>query len=282
MAEAFAEASRGLFTIILGTLNGIEEREQREIHVTASDEEALLVEWLNETLFLLETEGFLLRRVEVADIGPTSMTATAFGEVFDPERHAIEAHVKATTYHQLQIDHQNSGTLSKRSLAEMLGIRQVYDVAHNIAKIERHMVDAAEVELCVHRKGATRAFPPGHPDVPSHYRHVGQPVLIPGDMGRYSFIAVGTPQGMVESWGSACHGAGRLKSRTAIKKELRGQDVEGLLREQGVVVRAGGWASLAEEMPEAYKDIAEVVDVTDAAGLARRVARTCPIGVIKG
>ncbi|MBI4236154.1 MAG: RtcB family protein, partial [Chloroflexi bacterium] len=153
--------------------------------------------------------------------------------------------------------------------AGALGIRQVYDVAHNIAKIEQHLVDGQETELCVHRKGATRSLPPGHPDVPLRYRAVGQPVLIPGDMGRYSFVCVGTSAAMTESWGSACHGAGRVASRTATKKALKGQDVEAALRKEGIIARGGGWAALAEEMPQAYKDVAEVVRVTDATGLAR-------------
>ena len=166
---------------------------------------------------------------------------------------------------------------------EELGIRQVYDVAHNIAKIERHTVDGEELDLCVHRKGATRSFPPGRHDIPAVYRDVGQPVLVPGDMGRYSFLAVGTGQAMEGSFGSTCHGAGRAESRGGAKRLLKGRDIKQELREQGIIVRAsGGWASLAEEAPIAYKDVADVAEVCHSAGLIRRVARMRPLGVIKG
>ena len=163
-----------------------------------------------------------------------------------------------------------------------LGLRVLYDVAHNIAKIERHAVDGVEQELCVHRKGATRAFPAGHPDVPARYREVGQPVLVPGDMGRYSYILVGEPRAMEESWGSTCHGAGRVQSRQGAKKALRGVDLAQRLAERGIYVRAQSKAGLAEEASEAYKDVKEVVDVLVRAGLCRAVARLRPIGVVKG
>ncbi len=163
-----------------------------------------------------------------------------------------------------------------------LGLRVLYDVAHNIAKIERHVVDGVEQELCVHRKGATRAFPAGHPDVPARYRDAGQPVLVPGDMGRYSYILVGAPRAMAESWGSTCHGAGRVQSRQGAKKALRGVDLAQRLAERGIYVRAQSKAGLAEEASEAYKDVKEVVDVLVRAGLCRAVARLRPIGVVKG
>ena len=163
-----------------------------------------------------------------------------------------------------------------------IGMWQVYDVCHNIAKIERHVVDGKSMRLCVHRKGATRSFPPGHPDVPDRYQEIGQPVLIPGDMGRYSFLAVGDPRAMEVSFGSTCHGAGRLESRTKAKKLLRGRDIQSELEEQGVIVMAKGWASLAEEAPTAYKDVADVVRVSEQAGLSRNVVRLRPLGVIKG
>ena len=163
-----------------------------------------------------------------------------------------------------------------------LGLEQIYDVAHNIAKIEKHTVDERIQSLCVHRKGATRSFPRGHSDVPAIYRNIGQPVLIPGDMGRYSYIAVGTETAMQESFGSTCHGAGRVKSRSAAKKEQRGSDIAYKLGQKGILVRAGSMASLAEEAPEAYKDAAEVVEVADKAGISRKIARARPIGVIKG
>ena len=163
-----------------------------------------------------------------------------------------------------------------------LGLRLVYDVAHNIAKIEKHIVDGQERVLCVHRKGATRAFPPGHPEVPEAYREVGQPVLVPGDMGTESYVLVGTQKAMEETFGSTCHGAGRVMSRAKAKKQAKRRDLRAELEKKGIVVRARGWASLAEEMPDAYKDVGAVVDVVHRAGLSRKVARTRPIGVVKG
>jgi len=163
-----------------------------------------------------------------------------------------------------------------------LGMFLVYDVAHNIAKMEQHRVNGHEMLLCVHRKGATRAFPPGHHDVPARYQDIGQPVLVPGDMGRYSYIAVGTTQAMAETWGSACHGAGRIRSRHEAKRVLKGVDVAGRLAEQGIYVRAQSRALLAEEASEAYKDVAQVIDVLDQAGITHKVCRMHPIGVVKG
>ena len=163
-----------------------------------------------------------------------------------------------------------------------LGLAQVYDVAHNIAKIEEHTVDGEKLTVCVHRKGATRAFPPGHPDVPQACREIGQPVLIPGDMGRGSYIAVGTETAMKMTFGSTCHGAGRAQSRSAAKRSQRGADVARSLAARGITVRAGSMGGLAEEAPEAYKDVDEVVDVTQRAGISRKIVRTIPIGVIKG
>ncbi|MFQ5933170.1 MAG: RtcB family protein, partial [Dehalococcoidia bacterium] len=163
-----------------------------------------------------------------------------------------------------------------------LDIQQVYDVAHNIAKIEEHTLHGEEVELCVHRKGATRAFPAGHPEIPSAYRSIGQPVLVPGDMGRYSFVAVGTAGAMEETFGSTCHGAGRKESRGGARRLLKGVDITQRLASKGIIVKAGSRAGLAEEASEAYKDAAKVVDVAHQAGISRRVVRTRPIGVIKG
>jgi tRNA-splicing ligase RtcB len=163
-----------------------------------------------------------------------------------------------------------------------LGIGLVYDVAHNIAKWERHEVEGRERRLCVHRKGATRAFPPGHPEVASAYRDLGQPVLIPGDMGRYSFVLVGTPGAYRETFGSTCHGAGRRMSRRQAKKTARGRDLRTEFEEQGIQVRASSFGTVAEEIPEAYKDVASVVEVVDRAGIGRKVARLRPVGVLKG
>jgi tRNA-splicing ligase RtcB len=165
---------------------------------------------------------------------------------------------------------------------DQLGLELVYDVAHNIAKIERHEVDGKKLSLCVHRKGATRAFPSSHPDVPRRYREIGQPVLIPGDMGRYSYVAVGTELAMRETFGSTCHGAGRAQSRAAAKRSLRGQDVAHDLAARGIVVKAGSMASLAEEASQAYKDVGEVVEITHRAGISRKVAKLSPMGVVKG
>jgi len=163
-----------------------------------------------------------------------------------------------------------------------LGMRPIYDVAHNIAKVERHRFNGRDVTVCVHRKGATRAFPAGHPEIPAAYRQIGQPVLVPGDMGRYSYLAVGTEQAMAETWGSTCHGAGRLQSRGAAKRSLKGVDIAARLAEQGIVVRAQDRSALAEEASEAYKDVADVVEVLEKAGISRKVAKMRPMGVIKG
>jgi tRNA-splicing ligase RtcB len=163
-----------------------------------------------------------------------------------------------------------------------LGMSLVYDVAHNTAKIERHQVDGQQRDLCVHRKGATRAFPPGHPDVPARYQAIGQPVLVPGDMGRYSYIARGSERAMAETWGSTCHGAGRTQSRHAAKQLLKGINVRQRMAGQGIYIRSANPRLLSEEASEAYKDVADVVDVLDGAGIAKKVCRMRPIGVVKG
>ena len=165
---------------------------------------------------------------------------------------------------------------------EELGMKQIYDVAHNIAKIEEHAVDGRKSKVCVHRKGATRAFPAGHKDIPRRYKDVGQPVLLPGDMGRCSFVAVGTPEAMDETFGSTCHGAGRMLSRGAAKRRLKGSDVVRELENRGIIVKAGNIPSLAEEASQAYKDITAVMDVVHQAGISRKVAMAVPMGVIKG
>jgi len=163
-----------------------------------------------------------------------------------------------------------------------LGLRLLYDVAHNIAKRELHVVDGRERWVLVHRKGATRAFGPGDPRVPARYRAVGQPVLIPGDMGRASYVLRGTAKAMEETFGSTCHGAGRVLSRKAALKRKRGAQVRRDLEQQGIFVFSAGTKTLAEEMPEAYKDVDEVVGVVDGAGISRKVARLRPLGVVKG
>lgn len=163
-----------------------------------------------------------------------------------------------------------------------LGLRLVYDVAHNIAKLETHQLDGRDVRACVHRKGATRAFGPGRPEVPVDYREIGQPVLIPGDMGTASFVCKGTARALADTFGSTCHGAGRLLSRSQALKRAKGRSIAQELAEAGIVVRSRGVKTLGEEMPEAYKDVENVVGVMDGAGVSPRVARLRPLGVVKG
>jgi tRNA-splicing ligase RtcB len=162
------------------------------------------------------------------------------------------------------------------------GFGMVYDVCHNIAKFERHLVEGKQREVCVHRKGATRSLPAGHPLVPEAYRHVGQPVLIPGDMGRASWVLVGTEEALTQSFGSTPHGAGRLLSRTQGAGLGRGEQVRKSLADHGIIVQARSQHTLAEEQPGVYKDVDEVVRVAEATGLARPVARLRPLGCIKG
>ena len=166
--------------------------------------------------------------------------------------------------------------------AEALGMSLVYDVAHNIAKIEEHDVDGQRKKLVVHRKGATRAFPAGRPEIPEVYRQYGQPVLVPGDMGRASYVLVGTAQAMRDSFGSACHGAGRALSRQQAKRAMSAEELVNELSSRGVYVRSATMKGLLEEAPQAYKDVDDVVEATVAAGLARKVVRTRPLGVVKG
>jgi tRNA-splicing ligase RtcB len=163
-----------------------------------------------------------------------------------------------------------------------LGMRLVYDVCHNIAKIEEHVVDGKKMTLCVHRKGATRAFPPGHPALPQKFRKTGQPVLIPGDMGTGSYILVGTEKAMEKTFGSTCHGAGRVLSRAAAIKASKGRSIRREMEDRGVLVMSAAKGTLAEEIPEAYKDIDEVVNVVHGAGLSRKVAKLRAVGCIKG
>ena len=164
---------------------------------------------------------------------------------------------------------------------QKLGMFLIYDVAHNIAKIEKHMVDGQEKTLCVHRKGATRSIPPGHPALPQKYKKLGQPVIIPGDMGRNSYLLIGT-QGAAETFYSACHGAGRVKSRAASAHSTNLHTLLKELESQGIIVKASGRDTIVEEAPQAYKDVNDVVSVVHNAGLAKRVCRMRPLGVIKG
>jgi tRNA-splicing ligase RtcB len=166
--------------------------------------------------------------------------------------------------------------------AKDLGLDLVYDVAHNLAKLEEHEVDGAPRTLCVHRKGATRAFGPGHPELPARYRPIGQPVIIPGSMGTASYVLVGTAEASTRSFASTCHGAGRAMSRTKAKKVMSGAELKNSLEERGITVAASQWRLLAEEAPYAYKDVSQVVDACEGAGLSRKVARLRPAGVVKG
>ncbi len=184
---------------------------------------------------------------------------------------------------------QSMAGLARQSFEQILAgkvkdfdLHTVYDVCHNVAKIEEHVVDGETMKLCVHRKGATRAFGPGHPEVRPVYRDIGQPVLVPGDMGTASYVLVGTTDAMEESFGTTAHGAGRTMSRTAAKKKIWGQDLRDELEQRGIRVRAGSMAGLAEEAPDAYKDIDAVIEVVHGAGLARKVARLRPLAVMKG
>ena len=172
--------------------------------------------------------------------------------------------------------------LALAGLVDRITLNVLYDVCHNIAKIEHHTVEGKRMELCVHRKGATRAFAPGHPQVPEDYRPYGQPVLIPGTMGTSSYVLVGTERAMLETFGSACHGAGRAMSRSAARRQVRGEQLRDDLANADIAVRTASMAGLAEEAPCAYKDVTRVVDVVERVGLARKIARTRPLGVIKG
>ncbi len=163
-----------------------------------------------------------------------------------------------------------------------LGIHQVYDVCHNIAKKETHLVDGRKRTVCVHRKGATRSFPPGHPALCDAYKKTGQPILIPGDMGTASYVLSGTRTAMEKSFGSTCHGAGRVLSRKAAKKKSRGRSISRELEDKGIFVRWTGRSTLSEEMPDAYKDINMVVETVHRAGIAKKVAKLRPMGVVKG
>lgn len=179
--------------------------------------------------------------------------------------------------------------LAKKSFKETfnlsevdLGFNLIYDVCHNIAKLEEHIIDEKKKEVCVHRKGATRAYPAHSNQIPVKYRPVGQPVLIPGDMGRYSFVTLGTEKAMEETFGSSCHGAGRLQSRHQALKQAKGRNLIEELSKSGIVIQSKGYKTIAEEMPGAYKDVSDVVEIMHNAGISTKVAKLRPVGVIKG
>ena len=178
---------------------------------------------------------------------------------------------------------------TRKALAKALGMgvadigpRTVYEVAHNIAKLETHTVDGRERNLCVHRKGATRAFAPGCREIPVEYQAIGQPVLIPGDMGRYSYVLAGTEKAMRETFGSTCHGAGRAMSRVKAKKAAAGRNVIREMEAKGIIIRGQSRRTVDEEISEAYKDVSNVVDACELAGISRKVAQLKPLGCVKG
>ena len=233
--------------------------------------------------YLEEMQGAVRRyRIELPD------RQLACAPVESPEgRNYLAAMACAANY--AWANRQVMTALAKRAFArtlgsseEALGLRLVYDVCHNIAKLESHDVGGRSRTLCVHRKGATRAFPAGHRDVPAVYRSVGQPVLVPGDMGTHSYVCVGTDAAMRETFGSTCHGAGRVMSRSKARKAAAGRKLADELRQMGIFVMATGKGTLAEEMPSAYKNVSDVVGVMERAGIARKVVRLRPLGVIKG
>jgi tRNA-splicing ligase RtcB len=205
-----------------------------------------------------------------------------------PEGQAYLAAMKAAANYAFT-NRQVLTHLIRRSFEEVLAgkvknhhVYQIYDIAHNMAKIETHESGGQEVNVCVHRKGATRAFGPGSPALPDRYRDIGQPVLVPGSMGTASWVLLGTAGSMAQTFGSTCHGAGRMMSRSQAKKSVRGDELREELEAKGIRVRAGSMAGLAEEAPIAYKDVDRVVEVVHEAGIAKKVARVRPLAVIKG
>ena len=183
---------------------------------------------------------------------------------------------------QLCIGSDKASSKSSSQPPENFGLKLVYDVTHNIAKVETHKIDGGEKKVWVHRKGATRAFPPGHPDIPADYRSEGQPVLIPGSMGTSSWILSGSQKAMDLTFGSTAHGAGRMMSRSAAKRQYWGADIKTALEKRGIVVRAASASVLAEEADPAYKNVDLVADVSDKVGIATKVARLVPLAVVKG
>ena len=165
---------------------------------------------------------------------------------------------------------------------QKLGMNLIYDVSHNMAKIENHIIDGKTTKLCVHRKGATRAFNPGHPEIPQRYSSMGQPVIIPGDMGTHSYLLAGTQQAMENTFGSTCHGAGRVKSRSEAKRTLDSNQIIKELKTKGIIIRAASRGTIVEEAPQAYKNVNKVVDIVHNSGISRRICRMKPLCVVKG
>jgi tRNA-splicing ligase RtcB len=220
-----------------------------------------------------------------ADLPDRQLACAPIGS--DPGRRYLAAMAAAANFawanRQVMAGLSVRALLHALSLSERdLGARLLYDVCHNVAKFEEHEVDGRQRRVLVHRKGATRAFGPGDPRVPEPYRAVGQPVLIPGDMGRYSYVLAGTAKAMTDTFGSSCHGAGRLLSRGEALRRAKGRSIVKELQAKGIEIMARGKGTIAEEMPDAYKDVAQVVKVMAGAGISRLVARLEPMGVIKG
>jgi tRNA-splicing ligase RtcB len=202
-------------------------------------------------------------------------------------RHYLEAMACAANFaftNRQMITHWVRETFEKvfQKSPRDLKLDLIYDVCHNIAKIENHTANGEKKRLCVHRKGATRAFPPNHPDIPKDYRSIGQPVLIPGDMGRCSYVLVGTEKALKETFGSTCHGAGRVMSRHQAIKVAKGRAIVRELEDKGIIVKGASRGTIVEEIPEAYKDVTDVVSVVHHAGISRKVVKLVPMGVIKG
>jgi tRNA-splicing ligase RtcB len=226
---------------------------------------------------LMPTFGFHLPDRQLACVPMNHEVAHSYFGAMDAAGNFARANRQVLTDAAREAFERVFGRSSKE-----LGLFVVYDVAHNLAKIEEHDVDGRKRKLCVHRKGATRAFGPGHPEIPERYRSIGQPVIIPGSMGTSSFVLLGTNQATGLSFSSTCHGAGRAMSRTKAKKVMRGEDLKRQLESQGIVLARSQWKLLSEEAPYAYKDAEQVVDTCEGAGLSRVVARLRPVGVIKG
>ena len=255
--------------------------------------------------FGLEAPGQILVMIHCGSRGLGHQVASdyiqsmedAFGIKGLPDRELIHAPVQSPLgrqYYQSMCAAVNYAFANRQMIAHWVrdvfrkvlgssrGMRQVYDVCHNVAKIEPHLVDGTERRLCVHRKGATRSFGPGRPEIPEAYRTAGQPVIIPGSMGTASYLLVGTAESEDLSWSSTAHGAGRVMSRQEAIRRFRGEKIRDDLARKGIELQATSWKGIAEEAAEAYKDVDEVVAVSDAVGLGRLVARVVPIGVMKG
>jgi len=255
--------------------------------------------------FGLEAEGQILVMIHCGSRGLGHQVASdfiqsmedAFGIKGLPDRELIHAPVRSPLgrkYYASMCAAVNYAFANRQMIAHWVrdvfakvlgssaGMRQVYDVCHNVAKVETHSVDGREARLCVHRKGATRSFGPGHPEIPAAYRAVGQPMIIPGSMGTASYVLVGTAEAEELSWSSTAHGAGRVMSRHEAIRRFRGERIRDDLARKGIELRGTSWKGIAEEAAEAYKDVDEVVGVSDAVGLGRLVARVVPIGVMKG